>query len=371
MRPINFKIESSNNKARAGTITTLHGEIKTPVFMPVGTQGTVKTIDQRELEEIGANIILGNTYHLFLRPGLDVMKKAGGLHNFMNWKKPILTDSGGFQVFSLGNIRKIKEEGVEFSSHLDGSKIFMPPEKSIEIQNIIGADIIMAFDECPKGTANYDYVKASLELTVRWAKRCIQAHQKKDEQGLFGIIQGGVFKDLRQMSLDKMLEYEKDFSGFAIGGLSVGESKKDMYEILDHIAHKLPKNKPRYLMGVGDPADMLEAVASGIDMMDCVQPTRLGRHGSVFTHNGRITIKSKKYEDDFSPIDVKCNCWVCKNYTRAYIRHLFKSKETLGQKLSSYHNLYFLINLMNDARDAIFKKNFEDFKTSFLCNYNQ
>ena len=366
---ITFTTEHKDNEARAGLLKTPNGTIETPVFMPVGTQASVKTLDYRDLEEIGAEIILSNTYHLHLRPGDDLIKRAGGLHKFMNWKRPILTDSGGFQVFSLGKLRKITEEGVYFNSHLNGEKLFISPEKSIEIQNNLGADIIMAFDECPPYPSEYGYIKQSLHRTTRWAKRCIDANKNKDEQGIFAIVQGGIFEDLREVSLSELLEFEDQFDGFAIGGLSVGENKDDMYRIFKHIGPKLPVDKPRYVMGIGDPLDMIEAVESGIDMMDCVLPTRIGRHGTAFTSNGKLVVKNKKYSEDLKPLDENCNCYVCRNYTRGYIRHLFKSGEILGMRLTTYHNLYFLVNLMKDIRTAIIDKRFKEFKEKFLSGY--
>ena len=364
--PVTYKIEDKDGKARAGVITTPHGEIETPVFMPVGTQATVKTMSKEELIDIGSEIILGNTYHLYLRPNDELIARLGGLHKFMNWDKPILTDSGGFQVFSLGSLRKIKEEGVYFSSHIDGSKHFISPEKSIQIQNNLGSDIAMLFDECPPGLSTREYIIPSIERTTRWAKRCVEAHQKKDIQGLFAIVQGGIYEDLRQKSLDELSEMDENFSGYAIGGLAVGEPREDMYRILDYIVEKCPEEKPRYLMGVGEPVDMLNAVESGIDMMDCVQPTRLARHGTVFTKDGRLVIKSERYKEDTKPLDEECDCYVCKNYSRAYIRHLIKVQEVLGLRLTSYHNLYFLIKLMKDAREAIKEKRFKEFKERFL-----
>ena len=363
--PITYKIENKDGKARAGVITTPHGEIETPVFMPVGTQATVKTMSKEELIDIGSEIILGNTYHLYLRPNDELIARLGGLHKFMNWDRPILTDSGGFQVFSLGSLRKIKEEGVYFSSHIDGSKHFISPEKSIQIQNNLGSDIAMLFDECPPGLSSRDYIIPSIERTTRWAKRCVEAHQKKASQGLFAIVQGGIYEDLRQKSLDELSEMDESFSGYAIGGLAVGEPREDMYRILDYIVEKCPEEKPRYLMGVGEPVDMLNAVESGIDMMDCVQPTRLARHGTVFTKDGRLVIKSERYKEDTKPLDEECDCYVCKNYSRAYIRHLIKVQEVLGLRLTSYHNLYFLIKLMKDARKAIKEKRFKEFKERF------
>lgn len=366
---INYKIEKKQNKARAGILETPHGNIETPVFMPVGTQATVKTMSSRDLEEINSQIILGNTYHLHLRPGDEIVKKAGGLHSFMNWKRPILTDSGGFQVFSLGNLRKITEEGVYFSSHISGKKLFISPEKSIEIQNNLGADIIMAFDECPPYPSEYEYIKQSLHRTTRWAKRSLDSNKNKDKQGLFGIVQGGIFEDLRDLSLNELLKYENEFSGFAIGGLSVGESKEDMYRIFKYIGPKLPENKPRYVMGIGDPIDMIEAVENGIDMMDCVLPTRIGRHGTAFTSRGKLVVKNKKYSEDFTPLDENCNCHVCKNYTRGYIRHLFKAGEILAMHLVTYHNLYFLINLMRNLRESIIEDKFFEYKKNFIEKY--
>ncbi len=368
--PIKYRIESKNGNARAGEIETPHGKIKTPVFMPVGTQATVKTMTKEELENINSQIILGNTYHLYLRPGDGLVNDFGGLHKFMNWERPILTDSGGFQVFSLGDLRKIKEEGVYFSSHIDGSKHFLSPEKSIEIQNNLGSDIMMVLDECPPGLSSKEYLIPSIERTTRWAKRCIDANRNKETQGLFAIVQGGIYEDLRDKSLNELQEYDCGFSGYALGGLAVGEPREDMYRILKYITPKLPENKPRYLMGVGEPLDMLEAVENGIDMMDCVQPTRIGRHGTVFTKYGRLVIKNAAYARDDRPLD-ECDCYVCKNYTRAYIRHLFKAEEILGQRLATYHNLHFLLKLMDDSREAIMKGKFKEFKEEFIGNYTK
>lgn len=370
MLPVRYSLEKTSGKARAGVITTPHGEIHTPVFMPVGTQATVKTMTPEEVKTIGAEIILGNTYHLYLRPSDDLVARFGGLHKFMNWDKPILTDSGGFQVFSLGALRKIKEEGVYFSSHIDGSKHFISPEKSISIQNNLGSDIMMVFDECPPGLSDRKYIIDSIERTTRWAKRCIEANKNPNKQGLFAIVQGGIYEDLRQKSLDELNEMDEGFSGYAIGGLAVGEPREDMYRILDYITPKLPENKPRYLMGVGEPLDMLEAVANGVDMMDCVQPSRIGRHGTVFTKYGRLVIKNAKYAEDPRPLDEDCDCYACKNYTRGYIRHLFKADEILGQRLATYHNLHFLIKMMNGARKAILEDKFAEYKEEFEANYN-
>lgn len=370
MLPVRYSLEKTSGKARAGVITTPHGEIHTPVFMPVGTQATVKTMTPEEVKAIGAEIILGNTYHLYLRPSDELVAKFGGLHKFMNWDKPILTDSGGFQVFSLGALRKIKEEGVYFSSHIDGSKHFISPEKSISIQNNLGSDIMMVFDECPPGLSDRKYIIDSIERTTRWAKRCIEANKNPDKQGLFAIVQGGIYEDLRDQSLNELSVMDEGFSGYAIGGLAVGEPREDMYRILDYITPKLPKNKPRYLMGVGEPLDMLEAVANGVDMMDCVQPSRIGRHGTVFTKYGRLVIKNAKYAEDPRPLDEDCDCYACKNYTRGYIRHLFKADEILGQRLATYHNLHFLIKMMNGARKAILEDKFAEYKEEFEADYN-
>jgi len=370
-KPIKYTLEVKDGNARAGVIETPHGKIETPVFMPVGTQATVKAMTKEELEEINSQIILGNTYHLYLNPGDDLVDDFGGLHKFMRWDRPILTDSGGFQVFSLGSLRRIKEEGVHFRSHLDGSKHFLSPEKSISIQNNLGSDIMMVLDECPPGMSSREYLIPSIERTTRWAKRCIDANKNKDRQGLFAIVQGGIYEDLRDKSFEELSQYDEDFAGYALGGLAVGEPREDMYRILEYITPKLPENKPRYLMGVGEPLDMLEAVESGIDMMDCVQPTRIGRHGTVFTKYGRLVIKNKVYELDDRPLDEGCDCYACKNYTRGYIRHLFKAKEILGQRLATYHNLHFLIKLMNDSREAIKEGRFKEFKDEFIKNYAQ
>lgn len=369
-KPIKYIKIAQDGRARSGIIKTPHGEIHTPVFMPVGTQATVKTLTPEDLEEIGAEIILGNTYHLYLRPGDDLVAKFGHLHGFMNWKHSILTDSGGFQIFSLGDLRKIKEEGAYFRSHHDGSKHFISPEKSIEIQNNLGSDIMMVLDECPHGLSTREYLIPSIDRTTRWAKRCIEANKNPEKQGLFAIVQGGIYEDLRDRSLEGLMEYNDDFSGFAIGGLAVGEPSEDMYRILDYITPKLPEDKPRYLMGVGEPLDMLEAIENGVDMMDCVHPSRIGRHGTVFTKYGRLVIKNKEYELDDRPLDVADN-YVCRNYTRAYIRHLFKANEMLGQRLATYHNIWFLINLMKEARKAIEEGRFKEFKEEFIRNYTQ
>ena len=366
MLPVRYSLEKTSGKARAGVITTPHGEIHTPVFMPVGTQATVKTMTPEEVKAIGAEIILGNTYHLYLRPSDELVAKFGGLHKFMNWDKPILTDSGGFQVFSLGALRKIKEEGVYFSSHIDGSKHFISPEKSISIQNNLGSDIMMVFDECPPGLSDRKYIIDSIERTTRWAKRCIEANKNPDKQGLFAIVQGGIYEDLRDQSLNELSVMDEGFSGYAIGGLAVGEPREDMYRILDYITPKLPENKPRYLMGVGEPLDMLEAVANGVDMMDCVQPSRIGRHGTVFTKYGRLVIKNAKYAEDPRPLDEDCDCYACKNYTRGYIRHLFKAGEMLAFRLAVTHNLYFYNKLMADIRLSLENDTFPEFKKQYV-----
>ncbi len=327
--------------------------------MPVGTRATVKTLSPSELEDIGAQIILGNTYHLYLRPGHDLIKKADGLHKFMSWDKPILTDSGGFQVMSLEGLRKITPEGVRFQSHIDGSYHLFTPEKVIEIQNAIGADIIMSFDECPPYPATKKYLSESLKTTLDWAKRGKEAH-KNLKQTLFGIVQGGIFEDLREESARKLMEI--DFPGYSIGGLAVGESKQDLLKITKFLNNILPKNKPRYLMGVGTPKDILDNIENGIDMFDCVMPTRNARKGTVFTSNGKLIIKSARYKEDFLPIDKECDCYTCKNFSRAYLRYLFSVDELLGMRLASIHSLHFYMELVQSARKAIFDKKFAEFK---------
>ena len=353
--------------ARRGIVHTPHGDIQTPVFMPVGTQATVKSMTPEELKEVGAQIILANTYHLFLRPGHELVKEAGGLHEFMHWDRPILTDSGGFQVFSLGALRTISEEGVEFRSHLDGSKQFLSPEKAMEVENALGADIIMAFDECCPYPSTYEYTKKSMERTTRWAKRCKEAHNRKEEQGLFGIIQGGFYKDLRKQSAEDLIKL--DFPGYAIGGISVGEPKEEFLDILNYTAPLMPENKPRYLMGVGTPDYLVEAAIAGIDMCDCVIPTRLARHGTAFTSKGKIVVRNASYERDFNPLDDECDCYTCKNYTRAYIRHLVKTNEILGIRLLSIHNIKFLTNLMDKVRIEIERDNLGSFRKEFYRKY--
>ncbi|MBU5593576.1 tRNA guanosine(34) transglycosylase Tgt [Amphibacillus sp. MSJ-3] len=353
--------------ARLGRVHTPHGSFDTPVFMPVGTLATVKTMSPEELEEIGANIILSNTYHLWLRPGQDIIKEAGGLHKFMNWKHSILTDSGGFQVFSLTDLRKIEERGVHFRSHISGEKLFLSPEKSMEIQNALGSDIMMAFDECPPYPADYKYMKNSVERTSRWAERCLSAHKRPDDQGLFGIIQGGEYEDLRKQSAKDLSSL--DFPGYAIGGLSVGEPKEVMNHILEYTTPLLDTGKPRYLMGVGSPDSLIDGVIRGIDMFDCVLPTRIARNGTCMTSSGRLVVRNAKFARDFSPLDPNCDCHTCRNYSRAYLRHLIKADEILGLRLCSYHNLYFLLNLMEQVREAIKADRLGDFREEFFENY--
>ena len=353
--------------ARLGRVHTPHGSFDTPAFMPVGTQATVKGMSPEELKQIDAQIKLSNTYHLYMRPGKEIIREAGGLHRFMNWDRPILTDSGGFQVFSLSDLRNIKEEGVTFKSHIDGSKHFISPEKSIEIQNDLGSDIIMAFDECAPYPCEFDYAKKSMEMTTRWAKRCKEAHTNTDMQSLFGIVQGSTFPELRRESARQLVEL--DFPGYAIGGLSVGEPGPLMYEILEATVPELPNNKPRYLMGVGSPDYLIEGAIRGIDMFDCVLPTRIGRNGTVFTSKGRIIIRDAKYMKDFSPLDEECDCYVCRNFSRAYIRHLFKCGELLGLRLATWHNLYFLLNQMKNIRKTIKEDRLLDLKNEFFLKY--
>ena len=356
-----------NSGARRGIVHTPHGDIQTPVFMPVGTQATVKSMSPEELkEDVKAQIILANTYHLYLRPGHDLVKEAGGLHKFMNWDKPILTDSGGFQVFSLSGLRKITEEGVKFNSHLDGSKHLFTPEKVMEIEEALGADIIMAFDECCPYPSDYKYTEKSMYRTTRWAQRCKKAHTTTN-QGLFGIIQGGFYKDLRKISTDDLISM--DFPGYAIGGISVGEPKEEFLDILRYTTPLMPENKPRYLMGVGTPDYLIEAALAGIDMCDCVLPTRLARHGTALTSKGKIVIRNATYERDWEKLDEECDCYTCKNYTRAYIRHLVKTNEILGIRLISLHNLRFLTRLMEQVREAIEKDDLLGFREEFYNKY--
>ena len=354
--------------ARRGVIHTPHGDIQTPIFMPVGTQATVKSMTPEELkEEVKAQIILSNTYHLYLRPGHKLVEEAGGLHEFMKWDRPILTDSGGFQVFSLSDLRNITEDGVEFKSHLDGSKHMFTPESVMEIENSLGADIIMSFDECCPYPSTYEYAKNSMERTTRWAERCKKAHKKSDKQGLFGIVQGGMYKDLREKSAKDLVAM--NFPGYAVGGLSVGEPLELMCEVLEHTTQFLPENKPRYLMGVGTPDYLLESAIRGIDMCDCVLPTRIARNGTAMTWNGKVVVRNATYEKDWGPLDPECDCYTCKNYTRAYIRHLVKTNEILGIRLLSIHNLRFLTKLMERVRKEIEKDNLGTFKEEFYKRY--
>ena len=367
-----FKLEATENgsKARAGKIVTSHGEIPTPIFMPVGTQGTVKAVNQKILaEDIKAPIILGNTYHLYLRPGTKILQKAGGLHRFMNWENSILTDSGGFQIFSLNELRKLKEDGVEFKSHLDGSKHFFTPEKVIEIQRIIGSDIMMPLDECTPYPCDYDYAKNSTELTSRWAILNKKAFEKIKpmygyEQALFGIVQGSVYKDLREKSARDLIDL--NFDGYSIGGLAVGEPAETMYEIVDFTTEILPENKPRYLMGVGRPENILEAIERGVDMFDCVMPTRNARNAYLFTSEGTVSIRNARYKDDFSPLDPNCDCYTCRNFSKAYLRHLYIAKEILALELGTIHNLTFYLNLVKTAREKILKNTFSLWKNKII-----
>ena len=352
--------------ARRGIVHTPHGDIQTPIFMPVGTQATVKSMTVEELKENGAQIILSNTYHLYLRPGEKLVKKAGGLHNFMRWDRPILTDSGGFQVFSLSELRNITEDGVEFKSHLDGSKHFFSPEKVMQIEEDLGADIIMAFDECCPYPSTYEYTKNSMERTTRWAKRCKEAH-KTTNQALFGIIQGGFYEDLREKSAKDLIDL--DLPGYAIGGISVGEPKEEFLKMLKYTTPLMPENKPRYLMGVGTPDYLLEAAMAGIDMCDCVLPTRIARNGTALTSHGKVVVRNATYAEDFTPLDPECDCYTCKNYTRAYIRHLVKCNEILGVRLLSIHNIKFLTNLMERVRIEIENDNLANFVKDFYKKY--
>ena len=369
-QPIRYELIKKDAKtgARRGRIDTPHGIIETPVFMPIGTQATVKAMTPDELKEmVNAKIILSNTYHLYLRPGDELIAEAGGLHKFMNWDRAILTDSGGFQVFSLADLRNITEEGVKFKSHLDGSSHFISPEKSMSIQNNLGSDIMMAFDECCPYPATYEYTKASMERTTRWAKRCIEAHKNPDRQGLFGIVQGGMYKDLREESAKQLVEL--DFPGYAVGGLSVGEPAELMYDILSYTTPFLPEDKPRYLMGVGTPDYLIEAVLRGIDMCDCVLPTRIARNGTAMTSHGKVVVRNATFEKDWTPLDSECDCYTCTHYTRAYIRHLIKAGEILGARLLTIHNLRFLVRLMENVREAIEQDRLLEFRDEFYKKY--
>jgi len=353
--------------ARLGRVHTPHGSFDTPAFMPVGTLATVKTMSPEELKEMGAGIILSNTYHLFLRPGHELIRDAGGLHKFMNWDRAILTDSGGFQVFSLSELRKITEEGVHFRSHLNGDKLFLGPEQAMEIQNALGPDIMMAFDECPPWPADDAYVKQSTERTSRWAERCLKAHARPDEQGLFAIVQGGMVAEYRKISARDLTSL--DFPGYAIGGLSVGEPKHLMYEMLEVTTPLLPTGKPRYLMGVGSPDALIEGAMRGVDMFDCVLPTRIARNGTTMTSRGRLVVRNAEFARDFGPLDPECSCYTCRNYSRAYLRHLIKADETFGIRLTTYHNLHFLLELMRNVRQAIADDRLADFRDEFFDRY--
>uniref|UniRef100_A0A7V2ZIU2 Queuine tRNA-ribosyltransferase n=1 Tax=Ignavibacterium album TaxID=591197 RepID=A0A7V2ZIU2_9BACT len=370
MLKLNIIAEDKNSKARAGWFQTDHGVVETPIFMPVGTQGTVKAVNQSYLEqEIKAQIVLSNTYHLYLRPGTDILEAAGGLHKFMNWQKPILTDSGGYQVFSLTELRKLKEDGVEFRSHLDGSKHFFTPEKVIQIQRSIGSDIMMVLDECAPYPCDYDYAKKSVQLTSNWAvlnKNAFTNSEPKygHRQFLFGIIQGSVYKDLRKKSAEDLLEL--NFDSYAIGGLAVGEPTEQMYELVDFTTDLMPRDRPRYLMGVGRPENILESIARGVDMFDCVMPTRNARNANVFTWNGTLSMRNAKYKDDFGPLDENCNCYTCRNYSRAYLRHLFVAEEILALELASIHNLYFYLELVRNAREKIINGTFNEWKNQII-----
>lgn len=367
--PVRYRLikTEKHTGARLGELITPHGTFPTPMFMPVGTQASVKLMSPEELKEMGAGVILSNTYHLWLRPGPEIVKEAGGLHKFMNWDQGILTDSGGFQVFSLAENRDITEEGVHFRSHLSGEKMFLSPEKAIQIENDLGPDIMMSLDECPPFFESYEYVRDSVARTSRWAERGLKAHRNPDTQGLFGIVQGTGFQDLREQSAKDLVSL--DFPGYSIGGLSVGESKAEMNHVLDFTTPLLPENKPRYLMGVGSPDALIDGVIRGIDMFDCVLPTRIARNGTVMTHHGRLIVKNAKYAHDFTPLDPDCDCYTCTHYSRAYIRHLIKADETFGLRLTTYHNLYFLIHLMADVRQAIMDDNLIEFRQNLFDEY--
>jgi len=368
-KSLSFEVlhKDAKTKARRGRITTPHGVIETPVFMPVGTQAAVKAMKPEDVKNTGAQIILANTYHLFLRPGSDIVREAGGLHKFMNWHGPILTDSGGYQVFSLGHMRKITEEGVKFQSHIDGSRHMLSPEKSMEVQNDLGSDIIMAFDECAPADSTRKYIERSQALTTRWLERCIAAHKNPDRQALFGIMQGGFHRDLREKSANEITSF--DLPGYAIGGISVGETKEEYVGVLDYAPDLLPYDKPRYVMGIGTPDYIFEAVERGVDMFDCVEPTRIARHGMAMTSHGRLSIKNAKFERDFGPLDPECDCYTCRHYSRAYLRHMFKAGETMSHMLLSEHNLRFLSKLCEDIRKSIEEDRFAESKEEFYSKY--
>ena len=363
IRDFSFKLKSTEKKARRGEVTTAHGNIQTPAFMPVGTAATVKAMKFSDVKNSGAEIILGNTYHLMLRPTAELISDLGGLHKFMNWDKPILTDSGGFQVMSLSKIRKISDAGVEFSSHLDGSKHFVSPERSIEIQHLLGSDIAMIFDECVQFPATFEQAKDAMDRSLLWAQRSKNAFKKRDGYGIFGIVQGSTFKDLREISASKLIEI--GFDGYALGGLAVGEGQEEMFAVLDYAPDLLPQDKPRYLMGVGKPSDIVGAVLRGVDMFDCVMPTRSGRTGQAFTRLGAINIRNAKYKTDEKPLDEKCACYACKNHSRAYLHHLDKAGEMLAPMLLSEHNIFYYQDLMKDIRTAIEENRFEEFARNF------
>ncbi len=368
-----YRLLTYDNDARRGEVTTSHGTFQTPAFMPVGTSGAVKALTCEDLEEAGAEIILGNTYHLYLRPGMEIIKAQGGLAKFNSWHKPTLTDSGGFQVFSLQDISRVTDDGVEFKSHYDGSRHMFTPERVMEIQHAIGADIIMAFDQCVSYPADYETAERGVQRTTNWAKLCHEYHQMAEQensrQSLFGIIQGSTYKELRTRSAHEIIEL--DLPGYAIGGLSVGESKQEMEEMLAHTIQYLPKDKPRYLMGVGYPEDILMAVSYGVDMFDCVLPTRNARTGNVFTSEGQMTYRNAEYANDDRPLDLHCDCRVCRRYSRAYIRHLYNQSEITGMVLATYHSTYFYQKLMRDIRKAIEEHRFESFRKEFLRRYHQ
>ncbi|HUL23390.1 MAG TPA: tRNA guanosine(34) transglycosylase Tgt [Thermodesulfobacteriota bacterium] len=358
--------KDSCSKARLGKIQTDHGSFTTPAFLPVGTQGSVKSLTPEELVEIGVEAILGNTYHLYLRPGHETIGRLGGLHAFIHWERPILTDSGGFQIFSLGSLRKVSEEGVTFQSHLDGSSHFLTPEKVMEIQRLLGTDIAMVLDECVSYPSPYEYVKASADLTGRWAKRCLRVRREQDP-ALFAIVQGGVYRDLREKSTQTLVEM--GFQGYAIGGLSVGEPKSMMLDVLEWTTPLLPENTPRYLMGVGTPEDMIQAVILGVDFFDCVLPTRNARNGTLFTSSGKISIKQAQYAEDPGPVDETCGCYTCRHYSRAYLRHLYLSKEILSSRLNTVHNLYYYINLFRKMKEAIRENRLLDLYKSYASRH--
>ena len=373
MSHFNLIHQEKHTKARLGKIFTSRGEISTPCFMPVGTQGTVKALSPQELNDSGAKIILSNAYHLFLRPGMELIKKAGGLHNFIGWNKPMLTDSGGFQIFSLALLRKVSDKGVEFQSHIDGMRHFLSPEDVMQVQHDLGADIIMPLDECVHDPCSKDHAEVAMHRTLDWAKRSKLAHDSirrpatGDRRLLFGIVQGATYDDLRKVCAEEIVNM--DFDGYAIGGVSVGEPKNLLYNIIQLVSGFLPQDKPRYVMGVGTPVDLVEAVEHGIDMFDCVVPTRYGRNGTAFTSLGKMVVRNAPYIEDFRPLDPECSCYCCRNFTRAYLRHLFNTEEILGLRLISLHNIHYYLDLMSKVREAIRQDNFREFKKDFLARY--